>query len=191
MPHSTAKQIDTVGRTYAQALFEMAQASDKLDEIAGQVTDLAAVLADQPQAMQMLSSVALSSEQRNNVIEVAFKPHVDDLLYRFLCVVNDKRRFASLPGIFAAFGELMAEHRGEVNADITVARPLDAGMVEQVANRLGAVLGGRQVHLQQHVDDSLIAGFKLRIGDQLIDGSVAAQLRTIKRKIIAAGQSTN
>ena len=102
-------------------------------------------------------------------------------------VVNQKDRLGSLPGIVRAFANLVDERQGVVEVDAYVANRLDEGQASAIADRLGASMG-RKVALKQHVDEELIGGLKLRIGDKLLDGSVATQLRLMRDKFVQAGR---
>ncbi len=80
-----------------------------------------------------------------------------------------------MPRIFTVFGQLVRQHRNQIDVDAYVARTLDDATADRVTDGLGASLG-KEVHLNQHIDESLIGGLKLRIGDQMIDASVKRQL---------------
>ena len=187
-PDPPAPVTDSVSRVYAQALLELAQSANQLDAIAQEVSDLAALLAGNNDLRQLLDSRAIGAEARRGVIERVFKGKVSDTLYRFLQVVNTKDRLGVLPGILASFGEKLDEARGIVKVDAYVAKSLDAGQADRVAKAVGDSLGGKRVVLRQHVNPDLIGGLKLRIGDELIDASVATQLKLMQRRLVEAGQ---
>lgn len=185
---ATVAVTDSVSRVYAQALLELAQEAGQLDAIAQEVRDFAVLLSSDADLQRLFTSRAIGSEARGGMLERVFKGKVSDTLYKFLCVVNAKDRLDALPGIFVAFDEKLDEQRGIVKVDAHVAAALDAGQADRVAAAVGESLGGKKVVLNQHVDPDLIGGLKLRIGDELIDASVATQLQIMRRRLVAAGQ---
>ncbi len=181
------QRTDSVGRVYAQALLELAQADGSVDALAEEAGELLAMLSREPALNKLLSSRALNASQRAALVEKLFKGKVNDVLYRFLQVVNRKDRLGSLGGILGTYGLLVAQAKGELDVDVFVARALTDDAGRGVAESIGQAVGKR-VHLHQHIDPELIGGLKVRVGDRLIDGSVATQLKLMKRKLVEAGR---
>ena len=180
-------EVDAVARIYARALLEMAEAQGTIDETADEIEQLEALLHAQPHLAQLLTTPALNEAARRGMIERVFKGRVSDTVYKFLQVINAKERLESLPGILAAFKQLVAERAGIVEVDIHVAHRLDPAEAESVGQRIGESIG-KQVVLHQYVEPELIGGLTIRIGDRLIDGSVATQLRYMRRQLIQTGR---
>lgn len=180
-------RMDSVSRVYAQALLALAQPQGQTDALAEEVGELLALIEREPQLGKLLSSRTLNSAERTVVIEHLFKDKISDVLYRFLQVVNRKDRLGSLVGIFSAYCAFAAEARGETDVDVYVAQALSDEDGRGIAESIGQAVGKR-VHLHQHVDPELIGGLKVRVGDRLIDGSVATQLKLMKRRLVEAGR---
>lgn len=179
---------DAVSNVYAEALLEAAEATGELDSISEEVASLGAVLRDQPQLKALLTAPSLNHADRRDLIDRVFKDNVSSVVYRFLRVVNDKHRLAALPGIVKAFSEMLAERQGIVEADVWVPTKLADDQLETVRERLARAFDAKQVVVHQYEDPSLIGGLKVRIGDTLIDGSVASQLRRLRRQMVARGR---
>lgn len=180
-------KTDAVGRIYAKALLELAQEQGQIDALAQEIQDLLPIVADGGELDLIMNNPAIGEGELKKIVQRVFEGKVSDLLYRFLQVVADKNRLASLPQIAGGYLLLVAEHRGQVEVEAFVASPMDPATVEQVAQTIGQHLG-KQVTLRQRVDESLIGGLKIKIGDRLIDASVASQLRNMKNKMIAAAR---
>ncbi|MEE9212865.1 MAG: ATP synthase F1 subunit delta [Phycisphaeraceae bacterium] len=187
MPDNGTQIGSPVDVTYAQAMLDLAVQANQLDPIADELEQIGQMWSVEPDLDRLLSSQVLSAGQRAGVIENLFKGRVTDVVYRFLMVVNQKGRLGHLPGIIRAFSKLLDERQGVIEVDAYVARRLDGPRATQAADRIGAALG-RRVVLHQYVDPQLIGGLKLRVGDRLIDGSVATQLRLMKNQLITAGR---
>jgi F-type H+-transporting ATPase subunit delta len=187
-------KTDSVSRVYAQALLELAQADGaggtsggQAEAIAEEAGVLLELLGAEPQLTVLLTSRALNASQRRSVVERLFQGRVSDVLYRFLQVVNRKGRLGALAGILDTYRGLVAEARGELGVDVFVSEALSGDASRGVAESIGNAMDKR-VLLRQHVDPDLIGGLKVRVGDRLIDGSVATQLRIMKRKLVDAGR---
>lgn len=182
-----AQPTDAVGRVYAQALVELAEAENQLDAVAEEVADLSSMLDHDDDLARLIDNPIIETTARAGMVERLFSGKVSDLLYKFLRVVNQKDRLAALPSICAAFAGIVAEKRNQLDVEAYVAKPLDDATAGRVADGLGASLG-KEINLVQHVDESLIGGLKLRIGDRMIDASVQSQLQRIEQQLIAAGR---
>ncbi|MEX0887272.1 MAG: ATP synthase F1 subunit delta [Phycisphaeraceae bacterium] len=180
-------QTDAVDRAYARALFETGVEQGELEALADEMEELGDVIADQPELRRLITTPAIGVQQRVGLIDRLFKDRVSPTLYKFLQVVTRKGRLASLPGMVQAFAELMTDQRGLVEVDIFVADRLNEAQADDVANSIGRVLG-REVVLHQYVDPELIGGLKIRVGDKLIDGSVANQLKLLRQRLGRVGR---
>lgn len=187
MAGKNGQQTTSVDQIYATALIEMAEESNVLDEIADEVDQLSNLMVEQPDLVRLISTRALSASQRAVSLEQMFKGRLNDMLYRFLLVVNDKDRLDHLPTICTAFQTLVEERRGVVEIDAYVATHMDDFWIDGLKNRIQAAIG-HTVALHQYVDPSIIGGIKFRMGDRLIDGSIATQLKVLERKMLEAGR---
>lgn len=179
--------IDSVQSVYAGALLELAEESNTLDAISDEVRQLGETLEQSPDLARLLDSKVLSEQDRGAVIDRVFKGRVSDLLLRFLHVLNRKTRLGILPGLAPAFRQALQHRRGQIEVEAHVAQPLDATQQADVAARLTQSLG-RKVILRQIVNPDLLGGLKLRVGDEIVDGSVVAQLKIMREKMVDAGR---
>lgn len=187
MPEQTEPRRSHIDRVYARALFEMAEQQGQLDAVADEMDQLADLMRRDPGLRRLLTSRSLNTADRAGAIERVFKGRVSDVLHRFLQVLNRKGRIVELAGIAQALTDLVHEHRGLIEVDVFVPQRLDESEAGQLAERLGQIMN-KQVVLHQYVDEGLIGGLKLRVGDRLIDGSVATQLRRLRDRLERAGR---
>ena len=190
MSNEAKKHISSIEIVYAEALLGMAEDDGQLDDMKQQVDELIDVIDEQEDLRKILGGRMLRTEQLAGCIESIFKNNVSDLLYRFIQVVNSKQRLYELPGILQAFVKLYDEKRGIVDVDVFVADSLSPERAQRVAAGIGQALQ-KQVQLNEHVDEKLIGGLKMRVADRLLDGSVATQLKMLKDKMIASGREAS
>jgi F-type H+-transporting ATPase subunit delta len=99
-----------------------------------------------------------------------------------LRILVSRQRMHLLPNIVREFEALELEARGIAEADVTVARSVGEAEQEVIARRLSEITG-KQVHVQVHVDPGILGGIVVRIGDQLIDSSVAGRLQRLRQRL--------
>ncbi len=186
MSATLSNQVDSVERVYAQALIDIADEAGHLAQMAQQLEELRTLLDAHPDLLRLLASRVVPTRERANSIKAIFEGRISDTLYRFLQVINEKGRLVHLPGMIRAYAHLLDERNGIAEVDVFVADPLGESQIQKVADVIGGVVGC-QVVLHQHVDPHLIGGLKVRVGDRLIDGSVATGLRLMHNRLTDVG----
>jgi len=191
---STANRtIDAVARVYAQSLFELGEAAGgdaKLVEIGDELQGIVEIVRGDSTFAEFLRSPIVEREKRAETLRRVFDGQVTDVVLRFLLVLNDKGRLGSLDDIADGYGELLNERFGRIEVDVyTVDGALDPSQIEQLAGKVKARLGKDPV-FHQYADPSMIGGLVLRIGDQLIDGSVRGQLRDLRESLLENGSTS-
>jgi F-type H+-transporting ATPase subunit delta len=180
-------QPSSVAVVYAQALLELAAEANQLEAVGDEVGQLSALIDSQDTLRLLLGGRLLTAEKRRGVVEQIFQGRVSDLLYRFLQVLARKNRLEQLPDILRLLPHLIRQRQGIQEVQVTTPNVLPEMESAQLAESLCHILG-KKVLVKQRVDESLLGGLKLRIGDQLLDGSVAAQLRMLRRSLLEAGR---
>ncbi len=182
-------RIESIHKTYARALVELAEEKGVLEEVADQVIELAEVLRKQHQLRRLLTSPGLAADERDRIVDNIFKGRVNELIHRFLLMLSRKNRLALAPGIIFAFKQVYDELHGALEVEAYTAREMHGGEVDRLSASLGEALG-RKVVVRPHRDPSLIGGLKLRVGDKLIDATVATRLKRLRRRIVEAGRQS-
>lgn len=180
---------DAVATTYARSLFELAEKAGGRASIESTLAEFEEILelARQDKRFnEFLSSRIVSSDRRAGSITKIFQGRVSDLTYKFLQVLNDKGRLGHLTSIVSAFDGLVQRHFGRVEVDVFTADPLTPDDLRCIQARLASSLG-KEVIAHPYTDASMIGGVKFRIGDQLIDGSIATRLRKLQDQLANSG----
>lgn len=177
---------NSVGRIYAESLFELAskQGDAAAQDAGDELVDLVEIVRGDRRFAEFLRSPAIDAAAREATLQSILKGRVSDLVLRFMLVANRKGRLGELEAISEAYAKLLNERFGKVEVDVfTVDGQLDDGARANLATTLKSRLG-REPVLHLYKDASMVGGMKLRIGDQLIDGSVAAKLRRMRRALV-------
>lgn len=182
-----ARARTSTARRYAEAVFEIAERDGTVDAWLGQLSIAAAAVGD-PTVARRLEDPQIPFESRLNALRAALGADMLSQMGNLLALVLRRRRVESLPKIAREFRRLYNRRAGIVEASATSAAELDDAELAALRSRLEKLKGGR-VELETHVDPSLLGGIQVRLGDQLIDGSVRGRLERLRNRL-AAGTLT-
>jgi F-type H+-transporting ATPase subunit delta len=165
---------------YAAALFELADERHALDAVAGDMRALRAMLAASGDFMRLIRSPVLSREaQATGVAALVERAGLSPLSRDFLGVVARNRRLFAVPEMIAAYLKKLAERRGEVTAEVTVAQPLDTARQAALTDQLRRAVGAR-VAVDIRVDPRLLGGMIVKVGSRMVDASLASRLQRLR-----------
>jgi F-type H+-transporting ATPase subunit delta len=171
-------QASLAGR-YATALFELARDGKTLDAVGASLAALKQALADSDDLRALTTSPIVSRDDALNAVAgVARAMKLDPVAAKFLGVLAQNRRLGELGNVIRAFNLLAADHRGETTAEVTSARPLDEGQVAAIKSNLKSRIG-RDVAVDLAVDPAILGGLVVKVGSQMIDGSIRTRLNNL------------
>ena len=170
---------------YAQSLLDLATEQNSAEPIGQELLQLQEIVEQNPAFAAYLSDPAIGIDEREQKLNKIFANQLSPLMHKFVGVLNVKGRLNLLGEIAAAYDDLLDERLGKIEVDLTVSQRLSADQLEEVRKRVSAALK-RDAVLHQYVDEEIIGGLILRVGDQLIDASVRKQLQTLKEQMLAA-----
>lgn len=165
---------------YATALFELAENDKKLDDVAGDLQQLRAMIDDSADLAQVIKSPILSrDEQVAAMTAICDAAGFSVLTKNFIGVVADNRRLFALADMIKAYQTQLATSRGEATAEVVSAKPLSDAQVAAVEDALKKAIG-TTVQIEQRVDESLLGGLVVRVGSRMIDSSLKTQLQKMR-----------
>ena len=172
-------QASLAGR-YATALFELARDEKQLEAVAASLATLRSTLNDSEDFRSLTSSPLISREQATGAIAATAEAmRLDPVTTNFVGVLAQNRRLDQLGAIIRAFNMLAARHRGETTAEVTSAHPLGDDQVAALKANLKSRLGGADVAVDLNVDPAILGGLVVKVGSQMIDGSIRTKLNTL------------
>lgn len=170
-------------RRYAQAIFDIAMEQNALDKWLNDLRALAGTLGS-PQAVAALEDPSVTEETQRKVInDLVPKDMNNPLALNLLYILVDRQRLGLLPRILETYQEMYNKAKGIVVADVVSAVPLDEAHQREVANQLSRIMGGKTVQLRIRHDPRILGGIIARIGDELIDASVATRLASLGERL--------
>jgi len=169
-----------VAGRYATALFELALEEKVLDKVRADLDRFDALVAGSDDLGRLVRSpVFTADEQVKALTAILQKAGIDGIAGNFIKLVASNRRLFSLPQIIRAFRALVAKHKGEVAASVTVAEQLSDAHLKSLKDALNAVTG-KDVDLQVEVDPAIIGGLVVKLGSRMVDTSLRTKLNSIK-----------
>ena len=171
-------QASLSGR-YALALFELANEQKKLEAVGRDLAAVAQALAESPELKELTTSPLVGRDEAVKAVEATARAmQLDTITGNFLGVLAKNRRLGQLPGVIRAFNTLSARHRGELTAEIVSAHTLDDDQVEALKQKLRTRMG-RDINVDLSVDPAILGGLVVKIGSQMIDGSIRTKLNNL------------
>ncbi len=169
-------------RRYAQAIFELGEESGSTDKWAQDLELMSEVFSD-PGVERYFRDPKQGTEKKKQAVVRIFEGRVGPQSLNVLRMLAERQRTEIIPLIYEGFQALVRQARGIVVADVTTAIEVDDAEKERIAEHLARMTGGKRVAIRTHVNPEIIGGFVARVGDQLIDGSVATSLQQLRHRL--------
>lgn len=183
---STSLTSGAAGR-YATALFELAQDAKALDQTETDLTALGAALDESTELSDLIRNPVYTRDQQGAAMAaIADKMGLSPLVKNVIGLMATKRRLFAVPQLISVFQGLMAEHRGEVTADVTAAHALSKTQSDALVAKIKAAMG-RDVKLNVTVDEDIIGGLVVKVGSKMIDSSIRSKLTSLQNAMKEVG----
>jgi len=174
------KSTKSAGR-YAKALLELATEQQKLQVVESNMERVLKTAEDNYDFQVFLNSPVINQDKKISVLNEIFKDF-DQLTLAFFKLMTNNRRESLILEIAHAFLAQLKEMKGIVPISIASARQLDASTRQKIVDKISASVKG-SLEITEIIDEKLIGGFVVRMGDKQIDASVAAQLKRMKQEL--------
>ena len=165
---------------YATALFELAREERVLDTVKADLDRFDGLLGDSQDLMRLVRSPVFAAEQQAKALAAVLeRAGIGGLAAKFLQVVAANRRLFAVKEIIRDFRLLLARHKGEVTAEVTLAERPDERQLGAIKDALRAVTG-KDVQVDVKIDPSIIGGLIVKLGSRMVDSSLRTKLKSIK-----------
>jgi F-type H+-transporting ATPase subunit delta len=179
--------VSGVAGRYATALFELALEQKSVDAVKADLDRFAAMVDENPELARLVRSpVFTADEQARALTAVLSNAGIGGLAAKFLLLVASNRRLFTVGQILKSFRLLVAQYKGEVTAEVTVAEKLDDRHLGALQSTLKNVTG-KDVDLDVKIDSSIIGGLIVKLGSRMVDTSLKTKLNAIKHAMKETG----
>jgi F-type H+-transporting ATPase subunit delta len=170
-----------VASRYAKSLLELAIEQNKVDAILGDMNFLLETNDSTHDFELLIASPIINSDMKISVFEKVFD-QFEELSMAFVRLITNNRRESFLPMIAKEFNAQVKAYKGIIPMTLISASVLDAGTKDKILSKVqGSVKG--QLEVTEVIDESLIGGFIVKMGDTQIDASVASQFNNLKQRL--------
>jgi F-type H+-transporting ATPase subunit delta len=174
---------DGVERVAATAVLRSAEGSGELDEVEDELFRFERLLEREPELRAALTDPALPADRKTGLVRELLGGRAREATLRLVEVAVLRRRGRSLEDVLRELSELAAGRRERYVAHVRVAVPLDASQQERLQASLTRIYG-RAVQLQVDVDPTVVGGAQVRVGDEVLDGTVTRKLEAARRGLV-------
>lgn len=165
---------------YAKALIDLAKDQNALDSCLNDMELLKNSCVTNHELQLLLKSPIINSDKKWGILELIFKSKVSELSMLFIQILTKKKRESLLPQIAENFIQLYKTQKNIAVAKVTTATPLNDSLRKKIIEFIGAE-NKMEIELNEDVDESILGGAIIKIGDKQIDGSVKRNLYNLKK----------
>ena len=173
-----------VSKVYGDALFEAAMERDMLSPVYEEVQSLQTILMENADLVQFLNHPQIIKEEKKKVVETIFFGKLSEGLLGFLVTVIEKGRQNDMIPICDYFTDRVKAYKKIGVVKVTSALPLSEDQKKRVEDRLLETTGFVSLETEYAVDESLLGGLVIRIGDRVVDSSIKTRLEEIRRGLM-------
>ncbi len=173
---------ELVARRYSEALFEVGKEENKLDEYLEEIKFIGDVCIEYKDFFELLKTPKISVSEKKDVFEETFEGKISKEVNNFLKIILDKRRISNIFEITKEYEKLVDKHNGVVKADAYTTTPLEEETLKLLEEKLSKTTD-KQVKLTNKIDETLIGGVKIILGDKVIDGTLKKKLTNIESSL--------
>ncbi len=176
--------MEEIARIYARSLFEAAEDRGKVDEIRAELSQFTAAVADNRDLSLFLYSPYFSADEKRDGVKKVVEGASPEFA-NFLDLLVEKHRTALLPRIEVNYEKYWAEHNKLLPVTVTSAVELPQETIDKIRSSLEQQTG-RKVELTGRIDDDVVGGIVLQVGNRVLDASIRGNLDRLRREVAAA-----
>jgi ATP synthase F1 delta subunit len=176
--------VEEIADVYSRSLFEVANEHDKLDRVRDELGTIADALAQDRQLQVFFFSPYFSTEEKRDGLR-RMVVDGDPAVVNFLELLIEKHRMPVLFRIRRQFDVLYDRAHRRLPVHVTSAVPLDEGVVRELERRIHEQTG-QNVQLESRVDEDILGGIVLRVGNSILDASIRHRLEQLRREVAKA-----
>jgi F-type H+-transporting ATPase subunit delta len=166
---------------YASALFELALEEKATDAVKADLDAFDAMIASSADLDRLVRSPVFDADDQLRALSAILdKAGIKGLTANFLRVITTNRRLFAVRAMIRGYRALLARHKGEVVAQVTVAEQLNDKNLDALKSALKSVTGGKDIDLDVTVEPAIIGGLIVKVGSRMVDSSLRTKLNAIK-----------
>ena len=174
--------INVIADRYAQALFEVGEETQTTSELYQELSELVDILNENKDLYNFLKSPLIDREDKKNVMQNIFKNQLSDSMNNFLKVVIDKDRMSTIEYIKESYKSLLNDKNNILEGTAITAVELSEKEIKDLEKNL-SIKYNKNVTLNNIVDETILGGVLVKLGNEEIDGTVRTRLSKMKNQL--------
>ena len=176
--------MEEIAAVYARSLFEVAKEHDEVDEIHDQLGEFADALDESRDLQMFFFSPYFSSEEKKEGIDKVVQG-ANERFLNFLKLIAERHRVPAIFRIRREFDELWKRENRRIDVTVTSAVELDPAVVSRIGQEVERQTG-EEVELASRVDDGILGGIVLQVGNMVLDASIRSRLEKLRKSVATA-----
>ena len=172
-----------VARVYANSIFEIAKEKNMISQVEEELNVIVQTLAEEAEFKSYINAPGITSEVKKSFINKVFAGNISENTLNLLNLLIDNGRQESISGIYEAFVELDDIHNNRERITVITQTSLNESLIGSIKSQIGKKLN-KEIIVTEKVDESILGGIIIKIGDLVIDGSLAKGLKNIKSNLL-------
>lgn len=173
-----------ISKTYGDALFELAVEKNKIDVLSEETEQLRSVLSDNADFGRLMNHPKIIKEEKIQVAKSVFEGRISEELLGFITIIISKDRYKDIDAILDYFIAEVKRYKGIGVATVTTAVPLREEQCKKIEQRLLDTTEYKKMEMHYNLDESLIGGMVVRIGDRVVDSSIKTKLNELQKELL-------
>ena len=174
-----------VSKTYAQALFELAVEEERTSAFLEEASGLLEIIRANAEFRQFMNHPKIQKEDKLEVVQNVFRDQISREMLGFLVTIVEKDRYGEIEAILQDFIASIKEYNNIGTAYVTTAIAINDQEKQDIESRLLATTRYRTIECIYDVDQSLIGGMVIKMGDRVVDSSIRTKLDKLQRELLA------
>ncbi|WP_129715984.1 ATP synthase F1 subunit delta [Pedobacter sp. SYP-B3415] len=172
-----------VASRYAKALIDLANENNALEATRNDMVLLDRVVGENPQLEAILNNPIVPLDKKTGILNAIFASNVSQVTSSYFKILVNKGRSDVLYGTAKEFVRQYQSQKGIITAEVVSATPLTEDARSQFKSIIQKETGSNEVVLSEKVDEKLIGGFILKVGDRQFDASMSGSLNKLKKEL--------
>lgn len=174
--------INIIADRYAQALFEVGEETQTSSELYKELNELVDILNTNKNLYNLLKSPLISKDEKKNIIENIFKNQLSNNMNNFLKILIDKDRISIIENIKQSYKRLLNDKNNILEATAVTAVKLSEEEIKDLEKNL-SIKYNKNVTLTNIIDETILGGVLVKLGNEEIDGTVRTRLSKMKKQL--------
>ncbi len=175
--------VNEVARVYAGALVELGQEKNLLQQVEEELAFVSSLVEEDKDLLLYLKAPGITKDDKKNLVDKVFKGQLSEVTVNFIKILIDNDRQMSIRDINEAFKDMMDDVNKRLRVSLVSSDNMDDGSINKIKETLKQKYG-KEIILDMTIDKSILGGIIIKVGDLIIDGSLAKDLNNIREQLL-------